>query len=76
MPSETKPDCPFPSPLDLVPQANEGTLDIAVPIDMPFTEVSRLIEAQLNGKTFPEDGSGAFATTIKQAAIAPRATVC
>lgn len=70
VPSETKPDCPFPQQLDIVPQANEGTLDIAVPIDIPFTEVSRLIEAQVKGKTFPEDGSGAFATTIKQAAVA------
>ena len=70
VPSETKPDCPFPQQLDIVPQANEGTLDIAVPIDIPFTEVSRLIEAQVKGKTFPEDGSGAFATTIKKAAVA------
>ena len=70
VPSETKPDCPFPQQLDIVPQANEGTLDIAVPIDIPFTEVSRLIEAQVIGKTFPEDGSGTFATTIKQAAVA------
>jgi Domain of unknown function (DUF4403) len=70
VPSETKPDCPFPAQLDIVPQANEGILDIAVPIDIPFTEVSRLIEAQVKGKTFPEDGSGAFATTIKQAAVA------
>jgi len=70
VPSETKPDCPFPRELDLVPQANEGSIDIAVPIDVPFTEVSRLIEAQLKGKTFPEDGSGSFATTIKQAAVA------
>jgi hypothetical protein len=70
VPSETKPDCPFPQQLEIVPQANEGTLDIAVPIDIPFTEVSRLIEAQIKGKTFPEDGSGAFATTIKQAAVA------
>jgi hypothetical protein len=70
VPSETKPDCPFPQQLDIVPQANEGTLDIAVPIDIPFTEVSRLIEAQVKGKTIPEDGSGAFATTIKQAAVA------
>jgi Domain of unknown function (DUF4403) len=70
VPSETKPDCPFPRALDLVPQANEGTLDIAVPIDMPFGEVSRLIEAQLKGKTFPEDGSGSFAATIRQAAVA------
>ena len=41
-----------------------------MPIDIPFTEVSRLIEAQVKGKTFPEDGSGSFATTIKQAAVA------
>jgi Domain of unknown function (DUF4403) len=70
VPSETKPNCPFPAQLDIVPQANEGTLDIAVPIDIPFTEVSRLIEAQVKGKTFPEDGSGAFATAIKQAVVA------
>src|SRR5579872_4959981 len=39
VPSETKPNCPFPQRLDLVQQASEGTLDIAVPIDIPFTEV-------------------------------------
>ena len=68
--NETKPDCPFPQQLDIVPQANEGTLDIAVPIDIPFTEVSRLIDAQVKGKTYPEDGSGALATTIRQATVA------
>jgi hypothetical protein len=70
VPSETKPDCPFPQQLDLVPQANEGTVNIAVPIDIPFSEVSRLLEAQVAGKTFPEDASGAFAVKIKQAAVA------
>ena len=70
VPNETKPKCPFPAQLDIVPQANEGTLDIGVPIDIPFPEVSRLIEAQIKGKTFPEDGSGSFATTIKQAVVA------
>src|SRR5262249_43314460 len=70
VPSETKPNCPFPQQLDLVQQANEGTVSIGVPIDMPFTEVSRLLEAQVKGKTFPEDGSGAFATTIRHATIA------
>jgi len=70
VPNETKPKCRFPAQLDIVPQANEGTLDIAVPIDIPFPEVSRLIEAQVKGKTFPEDGSGSFATTIKQAVVA------
>src|SRR6201987_2345261 len=70
VPNETKPSCPFPAQLDIVPQANEGTLDIGVPIDIPFPEVSRLIEAQVKGKTFAEDGSGSFATTIKQAVVA------
>jgi len=80
VPNETKPDCPFPSELDLVPQssqgqanqgqANRGRVDIAVPIDIPFTEVSRLLETQFAGKTFPEDGSGSFAVTVKQASVA------
>ena len=67
---QTKPDCPFPQQLDIVPRANDGTIDIAVPIDIPFTEVSRLIDVQVKGKTFPEDGSGAFATTIRQTTVA------
>jgi hypothetical protein len=70
VPTETKPDCPFPHELDLVPPANEGTLDIAVPIDVPFTEVSRLLDEEFKGKSLPEDGSGTFATTIRHAAIA------
>jgi hypothetical protein len=70
VPAETKPNCPFPQQLDLVAQANEGMVDIAVPIDIPFAEVNRLLGLQIVGKTFPEDGSGAFAATIKQAGIA------
>ena len=70
VPTETKPMCPFPQALDIVPQTGGGAVDIAVPIDIPFTEVSRLLETQFVGKTFPEDGKGAFTATIKQAAIA------
>jgi Domain of unknown function (DUF4403) len=70
VPNQTKPNCPFPQQLDIVPQANEGSVNIAVPIDIPFAEVNRLLEAQIKDKTFPEDGSGAFAVTIKQATIA------
>ena len=55
VPNETKPDCPFPAQLELVPQIEQGRVNIAVPIDIPFTEVNRLLEAQLKGKTFPED---------------------
>ena len=70
VPNETKPNCPFPQQLDLVQQGSEGNVNIAVPIDIPFTEVSRLLQAQIGGKTFPEDGSGSFAVTIKQSKIA------
>ena len=33
-----------------------GQVEIGVPIDMPFTEINKIIEAQFAGKTFPEDG--------------------
>ena len=55
VPNETKPDCPFPAQLELVPQLEQGRVNLAVPIDVPFTELNRLLEAQLKGKTFPED---------------------
>ena len=58
VPVETKPECPFPAKLELVPQVEQGRVNIAVPIDVPFTEVNRLLESQLAGKTFPEDGNG------------------
>jgi len=68
VPNETKPDCPFPAQLELVPQIEQGRVAIAVPIDVPFTEVNRLLEAQLKGKTFPEDG--AFTATVRSVALA------
>ena len=68
--SETKPDCPFPAQLELVPQMEQGRVSIGVPIDVPFTEVNRLLEAQLKGKTFPQDQSGAFAVTVRSVKLA------
>src|SRR5262249_21010229 len=70
VPAETRPDCPFPAQLELVPQLDQGRVNIAVPIDIPFTEVNRLVEAQLKGKTFPEDKAGAFAATIRGVELA------
>ena len=70
VPSETKPECPFPAQLELVPQMDQGRVNIAVPIDVPFTEVNRLLEAQLKGKTFPEDKSGAFTVTVGSVKLA------
>jgi uncharacterized protein DUF4403 len=70
VPAETKPECPFPASLEIVPQADRGRVDIAVPIDVPFTEVNRLLAAQLAGKTFPEDGSGPYEAVVKTASLA------
>jgi hypothetical protein len=70
VPAQTKPDCPFPANLELVPQSDQGRVNIAVPIDVPFTEVNRLLAVQLTGKTFPPDGGGAYETTIRSASVA------
>jgi len=70
VPNETKPNCPFPGQVDLVARGNEGRVTIAVPIDISFGEVSRLLQGQFVGKTFPEDGSASLYATIKQASVA------
>jgi len=68
--AETKPECPFPAALELVPPMEQGRVSIGVPVDLPFTEVNKLIEAQLKGRTFPEDGSGHVAVTVNHAELA------
>jgi hypothetical protein len=70
VPNETKPDCPFPARLDLVPPIEQGTVAIAVPIDLPFTELNRLMEDQLKGKTFPDDGKSPGEVTVLAASMA------
>jgi hypothetical protein len=69
--AETKPDCPFPATIEIVNPGEQGRVSVGVPIDMPFTEVNKLIEAQLKGRTFPEDGSGPADVTIQSATVAP-----
>ena len=44
--------------------------DVKLAVDMPFTEINRIVEAQFTGKTFPEDGSGAADVTVKRASVA------
>lgn len=70
VPQETKPDCPFPAKLDLVPPMDQGKIAIGVPIDVPFTEINKLLDARLKGKTFPEAGSGAGEITVLGATAA------
>jgi hypothetical protein len=70
VPSETKPTCPFPARVELVAQMDRGQVNLAVPVDVPFTEITRLLNAQLKGKSFPEDRSGGFAATIQSIEVA------
>ncbi|MBS0528603.1 MAG: DUF4403 family protein [Proteobacteria bacterium] len=67
--TQTTPDCPFPAALTIVPAA-PAKLNIGVPVDMPFTEINKIVEAQLAGKTFPEDGTGSVDVTVKRVSVA------
>jgi hypothetical protein len=67
--TETKPDCPFPEKISIIPPT-PGGVSIAVPIDMPFTEINKIVEAQFAGRSFPEDGSGSVDVTVKHATVA------
>lgn len=68
-PAQTKPDCPFPAIINIVPPT-PGGVRIGVPIDIPFTEINKIVEAQFAGRTFPEDGSGSVDVTVKRASVA------
>jgi hypothetical protein len=70
VPNETRPECPFPARLELVPQLDQGSVNISVPIDVPFTELNRVLEAQLKGKTFPESGSAPGQVTVLASNVA------
>jgi Domain of unknown function (DUF4403) len=69
--ADSKPDCPFPATVEIVAPMEQGRVTVGVPVDLPFTEVNKLIEAQLKGKTFPEDKSGPALVTINSVAVAP-----
>jgi Domain of unknown function (DUF4403) len=68
-PAQTKPDCPFPATIDIVPQT-PSRISIGMPIDVPFTDINKIVEAQFAGRNFPEDGSGSVNVTVKRASVA------
>ena len=70
VPNETKPNCPFPAQLELVPPMQAGVLGVSVPIDIPFTEFNKLLEPQLKGRRFPEDGSAPVDIEVLRASLA------
>jgi hypothetical protein len=69
--SESKPNCPFPARLEIVPSLDAGRVAIGVPIELPFTDVNKIIDAQIRGRTFPDDGKSAVAVTVKSATVEP-----
>ena len=68
-PAQTKPDCPFPDKISIVPPM-AGGVSVGIPIDIPFTDINKILEAQLTGRTFPEDGSGSVDVVVKRASVA------
>jgi hypothetical protein len=68
-PVQTTPDCPFPAKISIGPPS-PGGVSIDIPIDVPFTDISKILEAQLAGRTFPEDGSGSVDVSVKRATVA------
>lgn len=69
-PQATKPTCPFPAQLELVPPMDNGKLAVGVPIDVPFTEINKLLEAQLKGRHYPEDKNAPVDVEIRKASLA------
>ena len=66
----TKPACPFPQALELVPPMENGKLVVGVPIDVPFAELNKLINAQLKGQRFPNDPNSAVEVEVLNASLA------
>ena len=64
-PKETKPNCPFPAKLELVPPMDDGRLQVGVPIDVPFAELNKLLEAQLKGHVYPEQKDAAVKVEVE-----------
>jgi hypothetical protein len=67
-PTETKPSCPFPDRISIIPPTSGG-VSIGVPIDIPFADLNNILQTQLAGRTFPEDGSGSVDVTVKSANV-------
>lgn len=67
---QTKPTCPFPATLDLVPPMENGRLSIGVPIDVPFSELNKLLNAQFKGHRYPEGADAAVEVEVRSATLA------
>ena len=69
-PKETKPSCPFPAKLELAPPMDNGKLAVGVPIDVPFSALNKVLEAQLKGHRFPGDNSAPVEIEVRSVHLA------
>jgi hypothetical protein len=67
----SRPNCPFPAQLEIVAPVEQGRFAVAAPIEIPFTEINRILNAQLRGKTFPENADAAGQITVQRVRVAP-----
>jgi hypothetical protein len=67
-PKQTTPNCPFPEKISIVPPT-QPIVAIGIPVDIPFADVDKIVEAQLVGRNFPEDGSASVNVTVKRAQV-------
>ena len=74
--NENKPSCPFPAKVEIVPPLTQGRVAIGVPIDVPFTEVNRLLETQLKGKISRRTAAGRSGSPCSARKSRPPATGC
>lgn len=67
---ESKPNCPFPAALELVPPMQNGKLSVGLPIDVPFAALNKALTAQLKGRIFPENADAAVSAEVRGVALA------
>jgi len=71
--SASKPECPFPAQLQIVPAPAHSSIEVGLPIDVPFTALNALLQAQLKGHHYPEDGSGPVDIEVRGVHVAAAA---
>lgn len=68
--AETKPSCPFPATIELMPPMQNGKLTVGLPIDIPFTMLNALLEAQLKSRRYPETKDAPIDVTVRAVRVA------
>lgn len=71
VPAPTNPECPFPPHFQIVSQIDHGQIRIESPVDILFTEISRVLSTQLKGRKFPDNPDATVHFTVDRASVAP-----